>query len=25
MDADFADDLRDIINSRKQRDLSAWD
>ena len=25
MDADFADDLRDIIKSRKPRDLSAWD
>lgn len=25
MDAEFADDLRDIINSRKPRDLSAWD
>lgn len=25
MDADFADDLREIINSRKPRDLSAWD
>jgi hypothetical protein len=25
MDADFADDLRAIINSRKPRDLSAWD
>lgn len=25
MDADFADDLRDIINSRKPRDLTAWD
>ncbi|MGB2636840.1 MAG: hypothetical protein WAM58_23130 [Candidatus Acidiferrum sp.] len=24
MDADFADDLREIINSRKPRDLSAW-
>src|SRR2546429_6936681 len=25
MDADFAADLREIINSRKPRDLSAWD
>lgn len=25
MDADFASDLREIINSRKPRDLSAWD
>jgi antitoxin (DNA-binding transcriptional repressor) of toxin-antitoxin stability system len=25
MDADFAVDLREIINSRKPRDLSAWD
>ena len=25
MDPDFAADLREIINSRKPRDLSAWD
>jgi antitoxin (DNA-binding transcriptional repressor) of toxin-antitoxin stability system len=25
MDADFAADLREIINSRKPRDLSAWE
>jgi len=25
MDADFASDLREIINGRKPRDLSAWD
>jgi prevent-host-death family protein len=25
IDADFAADLREIINSRKPRDLSAWD
>jgi antitoxin (DNA-binding transcriptional repressor) of toxin-antitoxin stability system len=25
MDADFAADLREIINSRRPRDLSAWD
>lgn|SRR5208282_4700557 len=25
MDADFAADLQEIINSRKPRDLSAWD
>ncbi len=25
MDADFAADLREIINTRKPRDLSAWD
>jgi len=25
MDQDFANDLRGIINSRKPRDLSAWD
>jgi prevent-host-death family protein len=25
MDADFAADLKEIINSRKPRDLSAWD
>jgi hypothetical protein len=25
MDAEFATDLREIINSRKPRDLSAWD
>jgi len=25
MDADFAADLREIIKSRKPRDLSAWD
>jgi prevent-host-death family protein len=25
MDPDFASDLREIINSRKPRDLSAWD
>ena len=25
MDADFVADLREIINSRKPRDLSAWD
>jgi antitoxin (DNA-binding transcriptional repressor) of toxin-antitoxin stability system len=25
MDADFAADLREIINSRKPRKLSAWD
>jgi antitoxin (DNA-binding transcriptional repressor) of toxin-antitoxin stability system len=25
LDAEFADDLKEIINSRKPRDLSAWD
>ena len=25
MDAEFAADLREIVNSRKPRDLSAWD
>jgi antitoxin (DNA-binding transcriptional repressor) of toxin-antitoxin stability system len=25
MDPDFASDLREIVNSRKPRDLSAWD
>lgn len=25
MDADFAADLREIINTRQPRDLSAWD
>ena len=25
MDSDFASDLREIVNSRKPRDLSAWE